>query len=113
MFDVYVEPRNMSELGVEMKVQNTNSRSRKAIVGVMIAALGLAIVSPNLDGVWVWERTLFNMTAWLASEVWRSVILECCQAVPKCLCDDPGLLEGILQGVASHWPLLCVIVGGA
>jgi hypothetical protein len=96
-----------------MARQYKGSRGHKAIVGVILAAFGFAIVFQGLDNVAAKGCNLIDMTAWMALEGLRSVILACYQALPAYLCDDRGLLVGFLHMLVSRWPLLCVMVGGA
>jgi len=96
-----------------MAGQYTSSPSRKAIVGVILAALGIAIVFRDLDVAAAQGCSLVDVTACMASEVLRSVILACCQALPAYLCEHQALLVGFAHMLASHWLLLCVMVGGA
>ena len=63
--------------GVEMARQYRSSRCRKAIVGVILAAFGLAIVFQGLENVAAQGCNLIGMTAWMLLGVLPYVILAC------------------------------------
>ncbi len=96
-----------------MAGQYTSSQSRKVIVGVILAAFGIAIVFSDLDVAAAQGCSLVDITACVALDVLRSVFLACCHALPAYLCEHHKLLLGFAHMLASHWRLLCVMVGGA
>jgi hypothetical protein len=101
------------EWEVAMAREYRSSRSSRGHVGVIVVALGFAMVFQDLGERAVQGYNLLNLGAWIGFDVLRSVIPECCQAIASSLCKDQRLLEGLVRVLAAHWPLLCVLVVGA
>jgi hypothetical protein len=57
------------------------------------------------------QGCLFEKTAWVALEVLRPLILAAWQSMPAYLCEGAGILQHVVQIVASIGPRLGVVVG--
>jgi hypothetical protein len=95
-----------------MTRQRRYSRNLKPFVGVAIAGFVLATLFCKLDGATAQGCSLLDKTAWVAPEVWRSIVLLAdWQAGSAYLCEDSRSLQHLLQIGASNWPVLCVVAG--
>jgi hypothetical protein len=92
-----------------MTAQFTFSRNPKPISGAAIAGVILDTLSCRLDGVAALGCILFDKTAWVATEVVRSVILAGWPSVLAYLCEDSRVMQHVLQILAGIWPLLCFL----
>ena len=94
-----------------MQTANTYSRARKPVVEAVIAAFVLAALSYALHGIAAHGCGLFENASWIALEVLRPIIRAAWGTMSAYLCEDSGILQQVVQIVASSGPLLCGIVG--
>jgi hypothetical protein len=85
------------------------SRISKPTIGVASVAFTLATLS-RLGGAVVEACGLFGPSAWVASALWRSVILLGDRPVATYLLEGSRLLQHLLLARGSLWPLLSTIV---
>jgi hypothetical protein len=95
----------------DMTKQHNTSESLKSIAGGVLVGLGLHILSGNLAGDATQLRHLLDIPAGEALGVLPSVTLATSQAVQAYGLDHQRFLDGLLQALASFWPLLLVLVG--
>jgi hypothetical protein len=94
-----------------MTAQFTYPRNRRPIQGVAFAGLVLATLFCKLEGVAALGCIDLDKTAWVATEMIRSVILAGWPCVLAYLSEDSRVMQHLLEVLASIWPLLCVIAG--
>jgi hypothetical protein len=87
-----------------MARQRTSSQTLKSIAGSALAGPGLFILLGNLDGAAAAFRHLLATTSGAGLGLLSSVILAASF-------DHQQFLQGLLQMLASFWPLPLVIVG--
>jgi hypothetical protein len=95
----------------DMTKQHNTPESLKSIAGGVLVGLGLHILSGNLAGDATQLRHLLGIPAGEALGVVPSVALAASQAVQAYGLDHQRVLDGLLQTLASFWPLLLVVVG--
>jgi hypothetical protein len=90
----------------------TQHRERfRSIAGGALVGLGLHILFGNLDRTSAQLSHLLGTTAAQRLGVVPSVVLATSQAVQAYGLDHRGFVLGLLQMLASFWPLLLVIAG--
>lgn len=94
-----------------MQKGKTYSRVRKPVVEAVIVAFVLAALSYALHGIAGHGCGLFENASWIALEVLRPIIRAAWVTMSAYLCEDSGILQHVVQIVASSGPLLCGIVG--
>jgi hypothetical protein len=94
-----------------MTKQHNTSESLKSIAGGVLVGLGLHLLSGNLAGDATQLRHLLDLPAGEAIGVLPSVALAASQAAQAYGLDHHRFLDGLLQALASFWPLLLVVVG--
>lgn len=94
-----------------MTRQHNTSENIKSIAGGILVGLGLHILAGNLAGDAAQLSHLLGVPAREALGVLPSVALAASHAARAYALDQQRCLDGLLQMVASFWPLLLVIVG--
>jgi hypothetical protein len=94
-----------------MTRQHNTSENIKSIAGGILVGLGLHILAGNLAGDVARLRHLLGIPAGEALGVLPSVALAASHAARAYALDQQKFWDGLLQMVASFWPLLLVIVG--
>jgi len=94
-----------------MTRQHNTADNVRSIAGGALVGLGLHMLSANLTGDATQLRQQLGMPAGEALGVLPSVALAASQAARAYAIDHQGFLDGLLQLLASFWPLLLVIVG--
>ena len=94
-----------------MQKGKTYSRARKPVVGAVIAAFVLAALSYALHGIAAHGCGLLENASWVVLEVLRPIIRAAWGSMSAYLCEGSGILQHVVQIVASSGPLLCGIAG--
>lgn len=92
--------------------QHRYGGNSKAIAGVAIVGSLVVSVFCEVGGVASSCCLQLERTAWVTSELLRSVVLLVVwQAASAYLYQDSGLLHHLLQIGTNLWPLLCTVIG--
>jgi hypothetical protein len=94
-----------------MTRQDNSADGLRSIAGGVLIGLGLHILSGNLTGDATQLRHLVGIPAGEALGLLPSVALAASHVAQAYALDHQGFLDGLLQMLASFWPLLLVIVG--
>jgi hypothetical protein len=94
-----------------MRITNTNSRTRRQVVEAAFVAFVLVTLSFAFHGMAAQACSLFGPASWIVLEVLRPMVLAGWESMSAYLCQGSGLLQHVLQTVASLGPLFCVVVG--
>ena len=94
-----------------MTRQDSSAEGLRSIAGGVLVGLGLHILSGNLTGDATQLRHFVGIPAGEALGLLPSVALAASHAAQAYALDHQGFLDGLLQMLASFWPLLLVIVG--
>jgi hypothetical protein len=94
-----------------MTRQHNTSENLKSIAGGVLVGLGLHILSANLGGEITRLKHVLGVPGGEALGVLPSVALAASQVAQTYALDHQGFLDGLLQILASFWPLLLVIAG--
>ena len=94
-----------------MQKQNTYRRKGRPVVEAAIVAFLLVTSSYEVHEMAAQGCSLFEKAAWVALEALRPLILAAWQSMPAYLCEGSGILQHVVQIVASIGPRLGVVVG--
>ena len=94
-----------------MRIRNTNTWSRRQVLEAACVASALITLSYGLHGMAAQGCGLLGQASWIALEVLRPMVLAAWESMTGYVCQGSGLLQHVLQTVASIGPLFCVVVG--
>ena len=94
-----------------MQILETNSRAGRQAAEAAFAAFVLIALSYGIHGMAAEGCGLLEKTSWIALEVLRPMVLAAWESMMGYVCQGSGILQHVLQTVASIGPLFCVVVG--
>lgn len=94
-----------------MATRNTASRSLKSTAGAFLLALGLLILSANLDGIAACVSGFAGISAHQAPEVFPALSLAALHAAQTYAFDHARFLSSLLRILVSFWPMILILAG--
>jgi len=94
-----------------MATRNTASRSLKSIAGAFLLALGLVILSANLDGIAACASAFAGASAPQAPEVFTALGLAALHAAQTYAFDHARFSSSLQQILVSFWPVILILAG--
>jgi hypothetical protein len=94
-----------------MTTQHNTSQNIKSIAGGVLAGLGLHILSGNVAGDVARFNLVIGMPVGEGLGVLPSIALAASRSAQAYALDQQRFFGGLLQLLASFWPLFLVIVG--
>ena len=94
-----------------MATQNTVSRSLKSVAGAFLLALGLVILSANLDGFAACINSFAGISVHQAPEIFPVLSLAALHAAQTYTFDHARFLSSLLQILVSFWPVILILAG--
>lgn len=94
-----------------MATLNTASRSLKSIGGAVLLALGLVILSANLDGIAACASNFAGISNPQEPEIFPALGLAALHAAQTYAFDHTRFLSSLLQILVSFWPVILILIG--
>jgi len=94
-----------------MATRNTASRSLKSTAGAFLLALGLVILSANLDAIAACISSFAGISAPEAPEIFPALGLAALHAAQTYTFDHARFLSSLLQILVSFWPVILILTG--
>jgi hypothetical protein len=94
-----------------MATRNTASRSLKSIAGAFFLALGLLILSANLDGIAACITGFAGISVPQEPGIFTALGLAALHAVQTFAFDHEQFLSSLLRILVSFWPVILILAG--
>jgi hypothetical protein len=94
-----------------MATRNTASRSLKSTAGAFLFALGLVILSANLEGIAACVSGFAGIPAPQAPEILPALGLAALHTAQTLAFDQGRLLSSLLRILVSFWPVILILAG--
>jgi hypothetical protein len=94
-----------------MAARNTASQSLKSIAGAFLLALGLLILSANLDGIAACTSSFAGISAPQEPGVFPALSLAALHAAQTYTFDHGRFLSSLLRILVSFWPMILILAG--
>jgi len=94
-----------------MATRNTASRSLKSIGGAVLLALGLVILSANLDGIAACASNFAGISTPQEPEIFPALGLAALHAAQTYAFDHARFLSSLLRMLVSFWPVILILAG--
>jgi hypothetical protein len=94
-----------------MAKRNTASRSLKSTAGAFLLALGLVVLSANLDEIVACMRGVAGISAPKEPEIFPALGLAALHAAQTYAFDHARFLSSLMQILVSFWPVILILAG--
>jgi hypothetical protein len=101
----------MAPQEANMAARNTASRSLKSTSGAFLLALGLVILSANLDGIAASASNLAGISTPQEPEIFPALGLAALHAAQTYAFDHARFLSSLLRILVSFWPVILIFSG--
>jgi hypothetical protein len=96
-----------------MATQQTSFRNPKSLVTTTLAALSFVILCQDMDKALSQLSPILTCASTHLLGLLPTVVLTAARALPVQACDNSSVFQHLASILASSWPLLCAMVGGA
>jgi hypothetical protein len=94
-----------------MATRNTASRSLKSTAGAFLLALGLLILSANLDGIAACGSSFAGFSTPQEPAIFPALGLAALHAAQTYTFDHARFLSSLLRILVSFWPMVLILAG--
>jgi ascorbate-specific PTS system EIIC-type component UlaA len=101
----------MTPQEASMATRNTAPRSLKSIAGAFLLALGLLILSANLDEIGACMSAYAGISAPQEPVAFPALSLAALHAAQTYAFDHARFLPSLLRILVSFWPMILILVG--
>ncbi len=94
-----------------MATRNTASRTLKSIAGAFLLAIGLLILSANLEGIAACVSSFASISAPQEPGIFPALTLAALHAAQTYAFDHARFLSSLLRILVSFWPMILILAG--
>jgi hypothetical protein len=102
----------MAPQEASMAKRNTASQSLKSTAGAFLLALGLLILSANLDGIAACMSAFAGISVPQEPGIFPALTLAALHAAQTYAFDHARFLSSLLRILVSFWPMILILAGG-